>query len=159
MSGPPRPAPGALYPALRQPTVGSVPLAGAAQERRWPPQRRNCGPKPGSGRSRGGRSPSTCAFCGSTRCSPRRPPGERLCRLRCQDEERILAGAADELASLDPSAVYQCQLRPFAVPGAFCQRGGSVLVCLPGLSGEVKMSWRECQTHRRSGRGTLTCLE
>ncbi|XP_070371888.1 peroxisomal membrane protein 2 isoform X1 [Equus asinus] len=34
------------------------------------------------------------------------PGGEGRGGLRCQDEKRILAGAADELASLDPGAVY-----------------------------------------------------
>lgn len=48
-----------------------------ADLRRWRRRRRSCGPRPGSGRCRGGRSPSTCASCGSTRCSPRRPAGRR----------------------------------------------------------------------------------
>lgn len=43
-----------------------------------------------------------------------------------------------------------------AVPGAFCKLGGSVLVRLPGLSGEVKMTWRGCQTHWWLGWGART---
>lgn len=39
-------------------------------------------------------------------------------------------------------------LRPvfsMAVPGAFCQPGGSVLVCLPGLPGKVRMAGEDAR--------------
>ncbi|KAM5311573.1 peroxisomal membrane protein 2 isoform 2-T4 [Glossophaga mutica] len=66
------------------------------------------------------------------------PGGRRPGRWRRQGEERLLAGAADQLAHLDPGAVHQRQLRPGAVPGALRQPGGRVLVRLPGLPGEVR---------------------
>lgn len=62
----PRPSP---------PEAGAGTRAAAEQGRRWLRLRPSCGPGRGSGRCRRGRSPSTCASCGSTRCSPRRPPG------------------------------------------------------------------------------------
>ena len=43
-----------------------------------------------------------------------------------------------------------------AVPGAFCKLGGPVLVRLPGLSGEVKMTRRGRQTHWWLGWGDRT---
>lgn len=41
-----------------------------------------------------------------------------------------------------------------AVPSAFCEPGVSVLVHLPGLSGEVKMTWSECRCTAHVGLGT-----
>lgn len=66
--------------------------------------------------------------CGS--CSPSTFPsfpGERCSCGRCPNKETLLASAAYELASLDPRAVCQRQLCPFAGEGqlAACRtRGG-----------------------------------
>ncbi|XP_045390039.1 peroxisomal membrane protein 2 isoform X1 [Lemur catta] len=71
----------------------------------------------------------------------------------------LLAGAEDELEGLDAHAVHQHQLHPAAVPGAFCQPGGSVLVRLPGLSGEVRMARENMRCTVDGAWGSLTCPE
>uniref|UniRef100_A0A8I5TZR0 PGAM family member 5, mitochondrial serine/threonine protein phosphatase n=1 Tax=Pongo abelii TaxID=9601 RepID=A0A8I5TZR0_PONAB len=68
--------------------------------------------------------------------------GERRLSLRRQDEGGLLASAEDELEGVDATTVHQHQLRPSEVPGALCQPGSSVLVCLPGLLGEVTTAGR-----------------
>lgn len=76
-------------------------------------------------------------------CSPCWPVSlvrQDLCPLR-----PALLGAAPR-APAGPTAGASHLLWPvfsLAVPGAFCQPGGSVLVRVPGLPGEVRMAQRE----------------
>lgn len=60
-------------------------------------------------------------------------PGERRSCSLCPDKKKLLAGAAHELASLDPSAVHQHQLRPSAGEGqlAPCGAQGGLILHQP----------------------------